>query len=262
MQPKATEDMLNAMATVYPEGMASIVRFIAERPDALPAYHLRRAVNLYEVWRKRTGIDLSVQLGAGVTAPFPHWITMYSALRRWEDSFTPTMLASSPDVAVEFILQHLQQDDEKAVAVLSALQGLSTYNAALLDRMLNIPSMAALVPTVFAGCFDAFPPAALQRCLACPHIDQDVLLFRLSATNNPLHRAVHAELMQRALGQPINLHHFRYIASMLRGHSRHEAVRLLDAAPRSDENKWFWLAREIEAARGERLIDEAGHLRH
>lgn len=261
MQPKATQDALNALATVYPAGMASIVRFIADHPDALPAYHLHQVVRLYEGWRQRFGADLGIQLGAE-SAPFPQWIGVRSALQRWEDHFTPKLLAASPDVAVGFVLEHLRQDESKAAAVLGELRDLSKYSDALLNHMLAVPSLAALVPGVFAECFDNFPLASLQRCLECPHINQEELLYRLGASGNPLHRPVHAELISTALGQPLNLHHFKYIANMLRGYPRHDAVAMLEAASHLDEDKWLWLAREVETARGERLLNDIGSLRH
>jgi hypothetical protein len=260
MQPKAMDDMLAALATVYPQGVVSIVRFIAEQPDALPTYHVHRAIRLYEDWRKKSGIDLGIRLGDKEMGSFPRWIIIYTALRHWETHFTPMMLTSLPDLAVSFVLEHLQSDDEKAATVLRQLRGLTTYSEPLLDRMLAVPALAALIPEIFASCFDAVPAAALRRCLASSQINQEMLLFRLSATSNPLHRSVHVELIQRALASPLNLHHFRCIASMLRGHSRHDALSLLEDAPRSDENAWIWLVREVEAARGERLINEAGHL--
>src|SRR6202034_4477980 len=70
MQPKAMQDVLNALATVYPEGVASIVRFIVDRPNALPSYHLAQALRLYEEWRKKLGADLGVSLPTGETLPF------------------------------------------------------------------------------------------------------------------------------------------------------------------------------------------------
>lgn len=262
MQPKATEDLLHALATVYPEGMALIVRLVVGNQTLFPAYHLRLALEIYENWRKRSGFDLCFQLADGTTAPFPRWIAIHCALLQWEDHATPMMLAVSHDVAVEFILRHLQHDDEKTLAILGHLRGVSTYSPALLERMLASPSMSKLIPEVFSACFDAFPVDSLHRCIVCADINQEMLFYRLSATNNPLHRTVHAELMERALSQELNLHHFRYIANMLRGHSRHDVLTLLDNASRSDENKWIWMAREIETARGERLIDEAGRLRY
>jgi hypothetical protein len=109
------------------------------------------------------------------------------------------------------------------------------------------------------SCFD--PAEALHRCVASPNVDQNTLLFRLGSTSNPLHRSVHAELMRRVLESPINLHHNRYLANMLRGHTRHDVLALLKSTISPDEDNAIWLVREVESARGERLIDEAGHFR-
>lgn len=261
MQPKAMQDVLNAVATVYPEGVASIVRFIADQPNVLPSYHLAQALRLYEEWRKKFGAGLGVTLPTGESLPFSRWIAHYSFLQRWEDHFTPMMLSSSPELAIEIVLKHLQSEDNKAAAVLDALKNVKSYDAELLNRMLATPKLAALIPKVFANCFDTFPSEALHRCTASPNINQEVLLFRLASTSNPLHRPVHVELMQRVLGGAINLHHYRYVANMLKAYTHYEVMALLEDAvyPKNDNSVWF--LREVENARGERLINEAGRLR-
>ncbi|MGC1357754.1 MAG: hypothetical protein WA851_18550 [Xanthobacteraceae bacterium] len=255
------QDVLNALATVYPEGVASIVRFIADQPDALPSYHLAQALRLYEEWRKKLGAGLGVALPTGETLPFARWIAQYSFFQRWEDHFTPMMLSYSPEPAIEIVLKHLQSEDNKAAAVLHALKNLKSYDAELLNRMLAKPKLAALIPNVFANCFDTFPSEALHRCINSLDINQEMLLFRLAATSNPLHRPVHVELIQRLLGSPINLHHYRYVANMLKAYTHYEVMALLKETVSRENDNSVWFVREVENARGERLINEAGHLR-
>jgi hypothetical protein len=170
-------------------------------------------------------------------------------------------MALSPELATEYVVQQLADDNERAAAVLRALGSLATYNARLLDRMLATPALAALVPSVFAAAFDLFTVEALRRCIASPHIDQNLLLFRLAATANPMHREVHEDLIGRVLSASLNLHHLSYIANMLKAYSREEVLDLVNAAPHSCEDQWFWFVRSVEAARGERLINEAGAAR-
>ncbi|PMR74494.1 hypothetical protein [Billgrantia endophytica] len=260
MQPKAMQDVLNAIARVYPKGIPHIVRFIAEQPNALPSYHLRQALLLYEDWQKRSGIVLGVKTADGTERAFPDWIALHSARSQWEDHFTPELLALSPELAIDYVVHHL--DDERAAAVLNALRGTTAYSAPLLDRMLAVPALAALVPQVFADGFDLFPVEALQRCIGSNDIDQDSLLYRLAATANPMHRAVHEELIARVLEGTLKLHHLRYVADMLRAYSREEVLCIIDAAPHAREDCWFWFVRSVEAARGERLINEDGAVRH
>ena len=122
MQPKAMQDVLNAIARVYPTGLPTIVQFVSQQPDALPAYHIAQALRLHEAWRGRFGGQLSVNLPTGESRPFSHWIAMLCARRRWENHFTAEMLALSPDLAIGFVLAEFKDDVEKAAAVLRALK--------------------------------------------------------------------------------------------------------------------------------------------
>jgi hypothetical protein len=263
MQPKALQDVLNAMAKAYPTGVPMIVQFISQQPNGIPSYHIAQALRLYETWREQFGGQLFVRLPSGDSLPFPQWIARHSALYRWEKHFTPQMLSLSPDLAVDILLKHLRNDVEKAAEILEALalKGLKSYDAPLLDYMLTVPKLAKLIPNIFQGTFDTFPAAALHRCLACPDLDQNFLMFRLSATSNPLHRSVHAELIHRLLASPIDLHQARYIAQMLRGHTDEDANSLLRNAGGLGGDSWLWLVREVEIARGQRLINEQGEFR-
>ena len=172
----------------------------------------------------------------------------------------PTAVLFVQSLAIDYVVHHL--DDERAAAVLKALKGTAAYSAPLLDRMLAVPALAALVPQVFADSFDLFPVEALQRCIGSGDIDQDSLLYRLAATANPMHRAVHEELLARALDGSPKWHDLRYVANMLRAYSREEVLHIIDAAPHGREDCWFWFVRLLEAARGERLINEDGAIRH
>ena len=128
--------------------------------------------------------------------------------------------------------------------------------------MLAVPALAALIPQVFAEGFDLFPINTLRRCITSGDIDQGSLLYRLAATANPLHRAVHEELLERVLACPPKWHDLRHVADMLRAYSREEVLQIIDAIPHGREDCWFWLVRMVEVARGERLINEYGAIRH
>lgn len=158
-------------------------------------------------------------------------------------------------------MSDLASDDVRTKAVLEALGSLMTYEPRLLDRMLATPALAELVPSTFAEAFDLFPAEALQRCITSLHIDQETLLWRLAATANPMHRSVHQCLIRRALAAPTDLHHLGYVASMLTSYSKDQVIDLLEGASSARADRWFWLVREVEAVRGERLIDEGGTVR-
>lgn len=260
MQPKTTQDLFNALSRTFPLGMLAIVRLFVEQPNAWSAFHVRQVIGLYQDWRNKGGNEIVVRQGANQAATFPHWMGTYCALRKWEGGSTALMLASATDLAVSFVIEHLALDDDKTAEILGHLRSVSAYIDVLFRRMIGAAVLAKLIPNVFSGCFDSFPCSALEECIQSPHIDQELLLYRLGATSNPLHLTVHAELIQRALIHPTNRVNLKYIAAMLRGHSRHDVLNLLRAAPNSDEDSWIWLARETELARDERLIDEAAQL--
>ncbi|PRC94417.1 hypothetical protein S2091_1038 [Solimicrobium silvestre] len=49
---------------------------------------------------------------------------------------------------------------------------------------------------------------------------------------------------------------------MLRGHTKEDIDTLLRNENGVAQDNWMWLVREVEKVRGERLINEAGELRH
>ena len=190
------------------------------------------------------------------TMPYPVWIAANSAAAKWENHFTPMVLSTQPELATEVVLNRYGGDDEKAEAILSHVKGIRFYNASLFQRMIGTPKMAALIPQVFIECLDTFPASALLRLIRSEHVNQDMLLFRLSATSNPMHRPVHAELIKRVVSQDANLHHCRYLGAMLISYSRHEALQLLMETTSPGEDCSIWLVREVETARKQRLLDE------
>lgn len=259
MQPMAMQDLLCALAKAKPVGMASIVRYILQQPDALPVYHLAQSLSLYEEWRKEVGAEIRINTASG-EVPFPNWIARHSAVKNWHADFTPAMLASLPDLAVDLVVDQFRADDEKSFEILSALKGVRLYRSDLLDRMMAAPKLTPLIPEVFADSFDLVPPDALHRMLASSDIDEEKLLFRLSTSSNPSHGTIHAELIKRILGRKMSIDHYRYLANMLKAHTRHDVVEILAKTTRAGEDNSIWFIREVELAREERLVNEDGGL--
>lgn len=257
MQPKVTQDLIFAASRAGEPGIVSIVNFVLKTGAELPAYFRRQALNLYRDWQTTSGRNVWIKFPGIGAIPFDQLIAIPSTLAPWDDRLSPQMLALVPEIAIGFVIGFFEQDKTKAEAVLNVLT-LKDYNAEILDRMLTEPSLAALVPKVFSNAFDAFPAEAIQHCLDNPHIDQEMLLFRLSFTSNPMHRPVHASLISRVLKTSPKFHHFRYVANMLRSHTTYEIKRLLSECDSRGYDNWIWLLREIEIARSERLVDEEG----
>lgn len=255
MMPMATEHVLEALATVRPQGMIVIVDWMARHAHSMPVYPVRRSLALYEVWKKSTSQDILVATAQGVM-PYPRWIVTNSAAAVWENYFTAEMLASQPELAIDFVINRLDEDDARAEDVLKHVKGVRSYNAKLFQRMIGTPKLAALIVGVFAECLDSFPAPALLQLMSSEHVDYEMLIFRLSATSNIMHRPVHAELIKREVSRDTNLHHCRYLGNMLRSYNRYQAVQLLKETTSPTEDRSIWLVREVETARKQRLLDE------
>jgi len=258
VQPKVLQDLIYATATIQPEGVTFLVRFAVEQ--RLPLYHLDQVVEVYLDWRDRSGMTMMVDLPTGGRLDFLSFAVM-SAVLMWEGHFAAQIVNRVPTLAVDVILTKLGGDEEKIQQILVGLKGLKTYEPALLELMLSRPHFASSIPAVFAEAFENFPAEAVERCLSAPSVDQGQLMFRLGATSNPLHRSAHVVLIDRTIQQPLDLHHCRYVANMLRAYPRAEVVSMLARAQGVASDAWLWLTREVEAARGQRLIDENGNLR-
>ncbi len=255
MQPMATEHVLEALATAKLPGMLAIVNWIVTHASGMPQYHINVSIRLYETWRQSSSQDILVSTQNGAM-PYPTWAAALSAAC-WEDHFTPHLLSQHPEIATEIVLNQLLADDMKTEAVLRQIKGIRTYNTSLFHRMIDAPKLAALIPEVFNDCLDTFPVSDLILLMHSEHINQDILLFRLSATSNPLQKPAHTELIKRALSEDTNLHHCRYLGKMLRGYSRHDVLQLLMETTDLNDDRSIWLVREVESVRKQRLINEA-----
>lgn len=69
MQPKAMQDVLEAVAKVKMTGVPAMVSFCARQLGLLPAYHVVQAVRLYANWHLATKLELGMQTDAGMV-PF------------------------------------------------------------------------------------------------------------------------------------------------------------------------------------------------
>lgn len=258
MHPKVVQDMFNVMATVDMNGYPGFVDFVCHHINDIPTYHLSQVLHLYMEWRQK-GKSAFVALMEDGAIEFSQLIARHS-VSKWDAHGTPRILSFLPDLAISLVLGQLNNNHEKCALILEALKPVKAYNANLLDFMLKTSKVTSLIPSVFQNVFDTFPTSELQRCLGSSLIDQGTLMWRLGATSNPLHRPVHAVLIGRLMTGPVDLHHSRYVASMLRAHTAEDIDQLLRNEMGAAEENWLWLVREVELARGERLINEAGEL--
>jgi hypothetical protein len=165
-----------------------------------------------------------------------------------------------PALAVKIVSATAAVDDDTASKIMGDLEPLKQHEPALFSRMISSETLAKQIPALFSEVFDMMSVDDLRRLVTSSYFNLDILLWRLSKASNPLHKNVHVELMERVLTDPPNLHHYRYIGDMLRSYSRDEVRAILRPVASRDQDSARWLIRQVEVARRERLIDEAGEL--
>jgi hypothetical protein len=257
MYPKVVQDMIEAIARVDPGGVFALIRFAVDNFGGLAAYHKMQIIGLYRAWRARHDRDIRVR-GADLDLPFDRWLLKRSAREGWDAQMMPRGFKYDSDLGTELALQEFAEDDAKAKAVLEHTEPFTHYDQALFERMVGIPTLVPLIPALFADAFDTFPEAQLQKFIACFTGGDSTLYWRLGHSSNPLHKSIHTALMAKILAAPRDIHNYRALANMLRSYPRH-AVEDILAPPifqKSDDALWF--VREVEDARHERLLDEAG----
>lgn len=259
IQPKTMEDVLEAIARVKPTGVPSIVRFVIGQAGALPSYHVAQIVRLYSGWQRRTSLELFVQTPMG-NVPFADFALISNLKGPRDKDFLARGFRYAPSLAVRIASGDSAVDDGTALKILEELEPLKQYEPALFSRMISSETLAKRLPALFSEVFDMMPVDDLRRLVTSPNFKLDELLWRLSKASNPLHKSIHVELMERVLTAAPNLHHYRYIGDMLRSYSRDEVRDILRPVAKRDQDSARWLIRQVEVARRERLIDEAGEI--
>jgi len=257
MQPRATQDLINALTRVKPLGIVHVGMLLRSQPLALPLFFVGQILRLLREWERENKQAIQVRSGLGDTS-FADWILSMRLPQDRADGLYPRVLAGEPEVAVKLVLGPLR-DDEKVIAeTIGQMQPLTEYRAELYDLLLANPKLAALAFKVFSGAFESFPEAALLRAVDAPGVEFDALLRALATASAPSHIALHDALIQKMLSMPLNLFSYREMATILQEHPRSELLALLKRRISSMTSNAIWFVREIESRRGELLIDEAG----
>jgi hypothetical protein len=112
------------------------------------------------------------------------------------------------------------------------------------------------------GSFDTVPDAALQRALDAPGVNFNELVRSMAASSSVTHIAVHRLIVRRVLETTVDLFVYRKLGKMLRVHARESVLEILKNAIPEMTGDALWLVREIEAARGELIVNEQGTWLH
>ncbi|MBS1953389.1 MAG: hypothetical protein JST89_04330 [Cyanobacteria bacterium SZAS-4] len=260
MMPKAMEECMDAIASVYPEGVPVLINLVFNNGMALPGYHLAHLMDLYEQWHKKSGLSLSINMSNDLSVPFPEWLALYAYNRSWEPHYSAKVIAKSASVATNFILGPLLLDLVKTEEILRELKNVEHASSQLLNHMLASSELAKYIPEVFAISFQEFSSAEIEKCFENQFVDQYLLLTKLETNSHSRHRPAHVELIKKALDGPVEIQKFRQLAMITRCYTEDEVLSLLRSL-KTDQENWLWFVREVESARGEFLIYENGEFK-
>jgi hypothetical protein len=257
MQPKAMQDVINALARVRSIGIPSIVPFISNNPLQLPTYHLAQILRLLTDWEKETHLKLKVRSAFGDTS-LDEWILLTRLAQDRNDTMFRHALAGNSNLSVRLILSDFRDDESAVKEILGHMQPLASYHKELFDFLVTNSNLSALVLKVFSTCFDTFPESALLQAFDAPGIEFGALIRALATSSSPAHLSLHKVLVTKLLGMPLDLFAYREMAKVLRVHPTREIIGLLKNMISIMSANELWLVRAIEAEREELLVDEAG----
>ncbi|MFM0319990.1 hypothetical protein PQR36_34295 [Paraburkholderia nemoris] len=265
IMPKVGESLIFVAAKVKRLGMAWLIGQILRNPNIFGGYHAKLVLKEYMSWKKETGQTLTLEPTMGQIS-FERWYAHVRFVSSWDEYMSPEALRFVPDAAVEAVLGPFANDDEKTEKILSRLDGLPAYNAALFERMLAGARLARLILQIFVNVLTSFPPNQMLRLVQSDHLEPDVLFHGLKTVNDVSFEKTHLLLAKRVIDAPFNLHNIRSMADMLRSYSRETLFSffqpLLSPDDVAESDNLHWLLRETGNARRELLVDEQGKWLH
>ncbi len=257
MQPKATQDVINALARIRPTGILSIVERIAQIPEFLPHYHLKQFLRLLKAWEDEAGLHVMMQANSG-SISFGEWVLFSRLAKEKDNSFFLDVVATDSALAIRAVLNEFRQDNNATVKLLGMMEPLLGYHAELFDHLIVNSDLFSLIPKIFSRAFDTFPEEALLRAIDVSGDKFSELVRGLAVSSTPAHGKLHKEIVRIILSKGTNLFLFRDVAKILRVHPRRQLIELLKSVMSGVVSTELWLLREIEEERHEILINERG----
>ncbi len=252
MQPKAMQDVVNALSRIKPAGIMFLIEQIVSAPHAFPAYHLGLVLRLLPEWESENKSTIRLQTGMGDMS----FLTRLST-DKTEQRFQYALVQNA-DLAVQLIVSDLNGDIDVVKQILGLMKPLTKYDHNLFNYLISKTDLAIFVPRIFSGSFDSFPEDSLLIAFNTAGVGFNDLVRAVALATSAAHRDFHEIIVRRALCDPMDIFVYRDVAKMLRVHSRTMLFPLLQRVMPVLSSDGLWLVREIEAARNELLIDEQG----
>jgi len=262
MRPKAMHEVIAAFARFDPRNILHILGGVSGQLLAFPTYHLNQFLNVLKVWESKFHFHFMAGTEYGDLS-LPEWLLTRRLSQDGSDHMFQRALAAQPNLVIRLMVDHYWRDDSVSKQILEHMVNPRiSYQSAFYERLVGSEILAGLIPKLFAQSLDTVPDAALRRALDAPGINFQELVRSIAASSSVTHITTHWEVIRRALAATVDLFTYRELAKVLRVHSRESVLEILKNAIPEMTSDALWLVREIEAARGELLVNEQGTWLH
>ncbi|WP_157967374.1 hypothetical protein [Paraliobacillus zengyii] len=267
IQPTLMQDMLYALAMVYPIGIASIVGQLKDNPHFLPDYHLYRFLQLLKEWSQRSGTHLRVKTANG-DEEFPEYLLLNRLATRDSDHFLAHAIkVVNSNRILDFLVPRIEAGNANLYSLLIKSGGPATYHPAIATYVMGFPTdkSVANMFQLFSSCWHTFPETKLIEMLdkIIESDDKQDNLFKfinqISKHPQETYQAFHKRLLDVLFKLPeIHNHPYRDMASILTNYSTDILTELLEPFLSENRPQTLWLIRLIESNSETKLIDEEG----
>ncbi|MGE1042626.1 hypothetical protein ACQKF0_25535 [Bacillus wiedmannii] len=265
IKPMLMEDMLYALAKVYPVGLASIIGHLKDHPDFLPDYHLYRFLQLLKDWSKRGGIELRVK-AAQEDIEFPEYLLLNRLSKPDSDYFLANSIKVVNSKCVfDYLMLRIEAGDKGLYKVLLQSGGPASYHSALATYVLGLPAEQSLKDLfqLFGNRWHTFPESQLIDILdkinESKNKQSDLFTFINQISKHPQepYDRYYKRLIVSLFEFPESyVHPYRDLASLLSHYPTDYLTELLDPFLLENRNQTLWLIRLIEMILERKLIDE------
>lgn len=267
IQPMLMQDMIYALAKVYPIGIASIIRRLQDNPNFLPDYHLYLFLQLLKEWSQRDGLKFMVITTNG-DEEFPEYLLLNRLATRDSDHFFAEALnIGNSKKILDYLVPRIETGSAEIYTLLLESNGQTTYHPGLVNYVMSFPTDQCVADMfkLFSSCWHTFPEPKLIEMLdkIIESNDKRNNLFKfinlISKHPQDTYKALYNRILNGLFEWPENhTHPYRDMASILANYSSDILIELLEPFLPENKSQTLWLIRLIESNSETKLLDEEG----
>lgn len=267
IQPMLMQDMIYALAKIYPIGIATIARQLQVNPQFLPDYHLNLFLKLLKEWTQRGGMQLIAKTVNG-DEEFSEYLLLNRIAKDDLQYFVAMALKESNSKRIhDSLVSRIETGNDDIYKFLLESGGPKTYHPALVAFVLGLPINQCVVDMfkLFGNCWKTFPESKLIEILGKiteSNNNRDNLfkfINQLSKHAQETYKVLDKKLLQVLFKWPENhTHPYRDMALILANYSAEILIELLEPFLLENKPQTLWLIGLIESISKVKLLDEEG----